>query len=91
MGDTCYSHEEDLETFNPDGKKIVARSNEISDLRKEDMSKAYFNCHTDITIPYDELEYIELYMEDGTSLKVIDKGRFVLEGTEELNKAFEEC
>ena len=91
VGDTCYSHEEDLETFNPDGKKIVARSNEISDLRKEDMSKAYFNCHTDITIPYDELEYIELYMEDGTSLKVIDKGRFVLEGTEELNKAFEEC
>ena len=42
-------------TYNPDGKAIVARDNEISILRKEDISKAYFNCHTDITIPYDEL------------------------------------
>ena len=40
--------------YNPDGKEIIARDNEISILRKEDISKAYFGCHTDITIPYDE-------------------------------------
>ena len=27
----------------------------VSILRKEDVSKAYLGCHTDITIPYDEL------------------------------------
>ena len=51
VGDTCYSHEEDMVTYNPDGKQIVARENDFSKLRSEDMSKAYFNCHTDITIP----------------------------------------
>lgn len=55
VGDTCYSWEEDVKTFNPDGKEIVAKENEISALRNEDLSKAYFSCHTDITIPYDEL------------------------------------
>lgn len=58
VGDTCYSHEEDMVTYNPDGKQIVARENDFSKLRSEDMSKAYFNCHTDITIPYDELDKI---------------------------------
>ena len=24
VGDTCYSHEEDMVTYNPDGKQIVA-------------------------------------------------------------------
>ena len=36
-------------------KRSMARDNEVSILRKEDPAKAYFNCHTDITIPYDEL------------------------------------
>ena len=40
--------EEDVKTFNPDGKEIVAKENEISALRNEDLSKAYFSCHTDI-------------------------------------------
>ena len=55
VGDTCYTYDEDNMTYNPDGKAIIARDNEISIRRKEDISKAYFNCHTDITIPYDEL------------------------------------
>ena len=55
VGDTCYTYDEDNMTYNPDGKAIVARDNSVSILRKEDISKAYFNCHTDITIPYDEL------------------------------------
>ena len=39
VGDTCYSHEEDMVTYNPDGKQIVARENDFSKLRSEDMSK----------------------------------------------------
>ena len=66
VGDTCYSHEEDGITYNPDGKRIIARSNEISDLRKTNPDKAYFNCHTDITIPYDELGEVSAVTADGT-------------------------
>lgn len=29
VGDTCYSHEEDMVTYNPDGKQIVARENDF--------------------------------------------------------------
>jgi hypothetical protein len=90
IGDTCYKHSEETMTYNPDGKAIVARDNEVSLLRKTDLAKAYFNCHTDITLPYDELKAITVYCKDGTSIPIIENGRFVLEGTEELNKAFDE-
>lgn len=86
VGDTCYSHEEDNMSYNPDGKAIVARENTISALRSENMEQAYFNCHTDITIPYDELDKITVIRKDGTTEDVISDGRFVLAGTEELNK-----
>ncbi len=88
IGDTCYSMSEDLKVYNPDGKEIIARDNEISILRKTQMDKAYFNCHTDITIPYNELGEITVYTKDGESIAIIKEGRFVLEGTEELNEAF---
>ena len=55
------------------------------------MSKAYFNCHTDITIPYKELALIEVLCADGTVVEIIRDGRFVLTGTEELNRPFEEA
>lgn len=90
VGDTCYSHEEDIRVYNPDGKEIVARSNEAADLRNTEPDKAYFNCHTDITIPYDELQELTAVAEDGQRLVIIKEGRFVLPGCEELNKAFEE-
>lgn len=90
VGDTCYSHEEETSTYNPDGKEIVARDNEISGLRKEDMSKAYFNCHTDITIPYDELDCITVIRADGTTADIIRNGRFVVPGTEPLNIPLEQ-
>lgn len=86
VGDTCYSHEEDTATYNPDGKEIVARENAISALRAEDMSKAYFNCHTDITIPYDELDCITVIRADGSTADIIRDGLFVVAGTEELNQ-----
>lgn len=88
VGDTCYSHAEDVPVFNPDGKEIIARDNSVSVLRKEDMSKAYFNCHTDITIPYDELGSITAVQADGRSVDIIREGKFVIPGTEELNKPF---
>ncbi len=90
VGDTCYSHSEDIQVFNPDGKEIVARDNEISILRREDDSKAYFHCHTDITVPYDELGVLEAVKEDGSRVKIIENGRFVLPGCEELNKALDD-
>ena len=87
VGDTCYSFAEDSPMYNPDGKEIIARDNEISLLRKEDMSKAYFSCHTDITIPYSELGDIKAVGEDGQEVYIIRQGRFVLPGTDELNEA----
>ena len=89
VGDTCYKMSEELQTYNPDGKEIVAKDNEISVLRKTDINKAYFNCHTDITIPYNEIDEISVYNEDGSKVMIIEDGRFVLEGTLELNDAFD--
>ncbi len=86
VGDTCYSWAEDVKVYNPDGKEIIARDNSISILRKEDPSKAYFQCHTDITIPYDELGSIVVVAKDGTETEIIHDGRFVLPGTEILNE-----
>lgn len=88
VGDTCYSWSEDTPTFNPDGKEITAKDNEVSVLRKEDLSKAYFGCHTDITIPYDELGAIWVETKEGQRISIIENGKFVLKGTEALNEAF---
>ncbi|MGN0156959.1 MAG: aminopeptidase, partial [Lachnospiraceae bacterium] len=90
VGDTCYSHEEDIMTYNPDKKAIVARENEVSALRKSDPAKAYLNCHTDITIPYDELGELTAVTQQGEEYPIIRNGRFVLPGTQELNKPFDE-
>lgn len=89
VGDTCYSYSEENRLYNPDGKEIVAKDNECSILRKEDETKAYFNCHTDITIPYDEIGAIISIHADGTEVDIMKNGRFVLAGTEELNRPFE--
>jgi len=88
VGDTCYSHEEDVVVYNPDGKEIIARENEVSAKRKENEEEAYFQCHTDITIPYDELGYIRAVNDEGY-ISIIEDGRFVLPGTEELNEPLE--
>ena len=90
VGDTCYSWAEETPVYNPDGKEIIARDNEISILRKEDPGKAYFGCHTDITIPYEEIALIEAVRPDGRGIPIIENGRFVLPGTEELNKVLDE-
>lgn len=89
VGDTCYSWSEDSPMYNPDGKEMIARDNEVSILRKEDVSKAYFGVHTDITIPYKELERISAVRADGTRIDIIEDGRFVLPGLSKLNEALE--
>ncbi len=90
VGDTCYSWSEDMPVYNPDGKECVARDNAVSLLRREDPGKAYFGCHTDITIPYDQLGLIEVVGRDGVHTPLIRDGRFVLPGTEPLNEALDE-
>lgn len=89
VGDTCYSWQEDTPVYNPNGKEIIARDNEVSLVRKEDPAKAYFGCHTDITIPYEELGSIQVLTGDGRRISIIEDGKFVLPGTEELNKPLE--
>ncbi len=86
VGDTCYSWAEDIKVYNPNGKEIIARDNSVSILRKEDVSKAYFHCHTDITIPYEELKSIIVVKASGEEITLIQDGRFVLPGTEILNE-----
>ena len=75
VGDTCYSWAEDIKVYNPNGKEIVARDNSVSIQRKEDVSAAYFHCHTDITIPYEELKSITVECADGKEIEIIQIGR----------------
>ena len=86
VGDTCYSWCEDIAVYNPNGKEIIAIDNSVSIQRKDDLEKAYYHCHTDITIPYEELGKIEVNKKDGGHILLLEHGRFVLPGTEILNE-----
>ena len=90
VGDTCYSHEEDVVTYNPDGKRIAAKENRYSVMRFDKPSEAYFNCHTDITIPYDELGSLTAVGSDGYETDILKNGEFVLKGLGILNKPLSE-
>lgn len=91
VGDTCYSREEDRPVYNPDRKEMIARDNEVSRLRKSEPEKAYFHCHTDITLPYDEVGRITVRTASGEEIRLIENGRFVLPGTELLNEGFKKA
>ena len=86
VGDTCYSRAEDIKVYNPDGREIISRDNEETVKRLTDENFSYYECHTDITIPYEELDSITAVSEDGQRFPVIRGGLFVAEGTEELNE-----
>ncbi len=90
VGDTCFTFEEDKPVYNPDGKEIIARDNEKTILRKEDMSKAYTFVHTDITLPYEAIGHITAVSKNGTKIDIIRDERFVLKGAENLNKPLDE-
>ena len=86
VGDTCYSRAEDIKVYNSDGREIISRDNEVTLGRLKDKDFRYYECHTDITIPYEELDSITAVSKDGERFPVIAGGRFVVEGTEELNE-----
>ena len=91
IGDTCYKMSEENRVYNPNGKEVMAKDNSYSILRKTDVEKAYFGCHTDITIPYEQLGEITVYTTEGIGTTIIKNGRFVLEGTQVLNKPLDAC
>lgn len=89
IGDTCYCMEEEVVSYNPDGKQIMAKENERSALRNTKKEEAYFQCHTDITLPYEEVKEVTAVGKDGKEVQIIYEGRFVVKGLEELNKPFD--
>ena len=90
IGDTCFRMEEDKPIYNPlDKKEIIARENEKTALRKTNMKEAYTYIHTDITLPYESIEFITVITKSGEKIDIIKNGKFVLNGCEELNKPFE--
>ena len=90
VGDTCYSREEDLRTYNPDGRELIAKDNEhTAEYRRTEPLKAYYHCHTDITLPYEELGEIASVDGAGNRYVIISDGRFVVPGSEELNAPFD--
>ena len=91
IGDTCYSRCEDLPVYNMlDHKEIISRDNEKSIIRKTDEEAAYTYCHTDITLPYESILFISAVMSNSEKVDIIKEGRFVLPGTEKLNKYLDE-
>lgn len=91
IGDTCFSQSEDIPFYNPlDKKEVTARDNSKSILRKEDISKAYTFRHTDITLPYNEIDFIVAIDENGKEYDIIRDGFFAVKGTEELNEPLRE-
>lgn len=85
VGDSCYARTEQNQIYNPDGKEMVAKENKFSRLRKTRKEDAYFYCHTDITIPYEEIGEVTAIGKTGMQKQILKDGRFVLPGTEELN------
>lgn len=90
IGDTCYSWREETPIYSQiDGREIVAKDNEFSIKRKESLETAYTNKHIDITIPYDDIEFIKVVKKSGETIDIITNGRFSLEGTTVLNAPFD--
>lgn len=89
IGDTCFMFVEDRKVYNPiDNKEITAKDNEKTILRKIDFQKAYTNIHIDITLPYEDIDFIASVDSKGIYYNIIKDGKFVLNGTEYLNEAF---
>ncbi len=90
IGDTCFALREDTPLYNRfNNKEIIARENEKTALRKTKMNEAYAYRHTDITLPYESIEFIAAIAEKGEKINIMKNGKFVLQGTEELNRPFE--
>lgn len=87
IGDTCFAMQESMNVVNRLDKKImVAVDNEKSACRKDNFNEAYTFRHIDIVIPYDQIASITVHNNNGFHVDIINNGRFVLPGTEELNQ-----
>lgn len=90
VGDTCFAWAEDIPVYNIlNNKEVIARENEKSCLRKVNVNDAYTNTHSDITLPYDSLDFVSVITKDDETIDIIKNGRFVLFGTEKLNESFD--
>lgn len=86
VGDPCFARGEDAPVYNLyDKKEMVARENERTARRGGDQP-VYTNVHTDITLAFDELERLEGVRAGGARVAILERGRFVLAGTEALNE-----
>lgn len=86
IGDPCFARGEDAPVYNLyDHKEMTARENERT-ARRNEGGEVYTNIHTDITLAFDELERLEGVRADGARTAILEKGRFVLPGTEALNE-----
>ena len=82
VGDTCYSWCEDISglqsKWKRDHSKEIMRY--LYSREKRMCRKAYFHCHTDITIPYEELGSIRMQTAVGNELSIIDGGHICTSG-----------
>ena len=75
IGDTCFSFVEDCDIKSHiNGKYIVAKENERSLLRNQDVEKAYTGCHTSISILYVSLDLVTGYTKDGVKIDILKDG-----------------
>lgn len=89
IGDSCFALEEDVPAYNAiNNKEVIARENEKSALRNTSMADAYAFKHIDITLPYESIAFISAITKQGEKIDIIRDGRFVIKGTEELNRPF---
>lgn len=86
IGDPCYSFGEDGRIYNLiDGKEITAKENEKTALRNVDVHKAYTGVHVDMTVPYEDIETLNVITEDGV-IEVIKDGLFAINELRILNE-----
>ena len=91
VGDTCYSWSEDTsESITRTEKRSLPGIMRFRSSERGCAAWLIMDCHTDITIPYEELGSIRVVDEDGKELSIIENGRFVLPGTEELNEPLDQ-
>lgn len=77
VGDPCFARGEDAPIRNLlDHKQMCARENERTARRHEDLD-VYYNVHTDITLPYEQLAALIGVRPDDTEVAIIREGRFV--------------
>lgn len=88
IGDSCFARAEDVPVYNMyDRKEMVCRENEVCLRNGKD--RCYCGFHVDITLPYDQIEYVWGRTAPGETVPLIENGRFVVEGTQELNTGLE--